>query len=406
MKILTIGLSPFLVTSRSQIHSWILQYLYFSGHEMKAMAWGHDTTYFIPDENEKFFFDFKYEDKKHKIPLVPFHRGSEEAIAVYEVIDQCKPDLVITIGDIEEFLFMRAVKSFCTTPVKWLTIITSYSQPINENNSEILEDADAVLCTSQFCFKEVSKFYTKDLIETQYVGSNHRFFYPSNDTKRDKFRIMACGKSVLSDNLPMIMEVSSRLRAQIPDLELYLHANSHDVEEYDLSLLKDRFDPKDEYIVFPDRYISLLEGLPIDEFANEFRKSSVFVSVPLAAGTSMSIFESIACGCLPIMSNCGSNVELAVAIEKHSKGKIKRNDILVPGITFMTTGETYLSICDPAMLEEKILNVYKKSQRNKGIMNGLSEFTQNYGHDNFMKKVCDMVMSTYESNTTICLETI
>jgi len=71
MNIMTIGLSPFLMTSRSKIHSLVLRYLYLTGHSIAGIVWGHSSQYFVPEDNEdgtqSFFYDFEYSKQKFKI---------------------------------------------------------------------------------------------------------------------------------------------------------------------------------------------------------------------------------------------------------------------------------------------------------------------------------------------------
>ena len=103
MKILVIGLSPCLITSRSRLTSLMLRYLYLSQHQVGGLVWGHDPNSFPPDENglHQFEFELKYADgslQKHKIPLSTFPRGdNKEVVAVYESIKPLRPEVVLTV---------------------------------------------------------------------------------------------------------------------------------------------------------------------------------------------------------------------------------------------------------------------------------------------------------------------
>ena len=101
MKILTLGASPCLVTSFGKIHSLVLKHLYFTGNSVVSAVWGHDITFFVPEIKEdgspQYFYDFKFKEEKHKIPLVPINHDIVEnnAKMAYELIRLFKPDIII-----------------------------------------------------------------------------------------------------------------------------------------------------------------------------------------------------------------------------------------------------------------------------------------------------------------------
>ena len=50
MKVLVIGLSPYLVTSRSKVFALIMRYLYYKGVQVAGAVWGHDVNCFPPEK--------------------------------------------------------------------------------------------------------------------------------------------------------------------------------------------------------------------------------------------------------------------------------------------------------------------------------------------------------------------
>jgi len=157
MNIVIAGMSPYLLTSRGKINSWIMQYLYLSGHAVIGVVWGHDTDYFVPEDG-KHHFDFEYLSKNYKIPIIPISHDQDPSIVVYEIIKNNSPDVVITIGNLEEVSYMHAVKKFHHS-IKWLCIMTQYAFPMKEESKDIINDMDAILCTSHSCYEEAHKFY-------------------------------------------------------------------------------------------------------------------------------------------------------------------------------------------------------------------------------------------------------
>ncbi len=408
MKVITIGLSPFLTTSRSKIHSLVLRYLYLTGHSVAGIVWGHNSQYFVPEDNDdgsqSFYYDFEYTKKKFKIPIVPFDRGQKESIEVYETLNRFEPDVVITIGDLSDFSYMHAVKSFLPKPIKWMAVLLGYNFPLREDLQTLLNDIDGILCTSDFCYQQIQKIYNSDAIDIHYVGCNPKIY---NLTEQDRvgFRVMAAPKSAQVDCAPTIMKAVCEITKDIPDLKLYLHANIHDPGDHDLEDLKKLVDTE-EIVLFPDKYVSLLDGISEIDMAAEFGKSDVFVSIPMISGSSMSVFQAMACGCYPLLSDCGSNKDIAKLLSDFVGEGFKEGDFLIPSIELMAAGDTHLYVCDKHELKKKINAAYRKLKKHKGLRKQFSEFTLKYSQGSFLEKVAEVATVVSESNTKICLENV
>ncbi len=408
MNIMTLSISPYALTSEGQLHANILEHLYTHGHAVASIAWAHDTSFFIPEEKEdgtqKYYYEFEHQNKTHKIPLVPFQRNNNDVVTVYEILQKYQPDIVITIGDYNDFFYMKAVKQFYSD-LKWLFILNNYSYPINENDTDLINEADGVLCTSQFCYDVVKDLYKKDLIETHYVGCDHSVFNAENrQDHKDKFRIMTSGKNLQIDNIPMVMQAVAEIREDLPDLELYVLANIYDQGDYDLELLRQRFDPNSEFIIFPSKYVSLIDGLSQGEVVQQLNMADLFISIPMVASSSMGMFEAIACGCTPLMSDCGSNQDIARMFEEGHN--YSRSNFLVPCIELMTRRENYLNVADPMKLKEVIRTAYENIKKNKGTKKDLLAFIRNYDRADFLSKVFELIENLNTTNQVVCLETV
>lgn len=408
MKVVTIGLSPFLMASRAKVNSLIIRYLYLTGNSVATLAWGHATDYFVPEEddsgNKSFYYDFEYSGKKHKIPLLPFTRGNKDSIAVYEYMMNLNPDLVITVGDTADFPYMHAVKNFYTGDMKWLGVLLHYNNPISDMHKQTIEDMDGILCSSMFGKRAVENLYTGSTLEVHSVGCNPNVYqYTDRDTS--DIRIMACPKVNQSDCGPTIMHAVSELVEENP-MTLYMHSNIYDTGEHDFESLRNRFDPQNKFIRFPEKYVSLLEGFSETEMAQEYAKSDIFVSIPMISATSMSVHQAIASGCYPIMSDGGANTELAEELALFLGSGFTKEDFLVPSIQVMAAGDTYLDVCGKDDLKNKLLFAYRKIKKHKGLRKLLSEFTQKHSQGSFLEKVAELAKLVLESNTMMCLESI
>ncbi len=401
MKIVTLGLSPYLHMSDGRIHSMVLEHLFKTGHAVASIGVGHDTGFFLPKENDKGEPVYYYEFDKFQIPLVPFNNAQDPAIGIYEILKVLEPDMVITIGDFNSFLYMKAVKMFVEKPLKWIAILSNHSYPINELNIEVLDDIDGILCTNSYSFDMFSDLYKRENIDTSHVGSCSDYIEP---VRNSDFRIVTTGTNTCLDNFPMIMEVAAEVRSDIPELQLYIHTNVYDRGDFDLPLLKARFDPQDEFISFPNKYVSINEAYPEDKFHEELSKCDMFISASGHASTGMAAFDAIACGCAPLLSDVGAHKDIAEGLAEISP-KFKRNDFLVPCIEVMTRGEVYTSVCNPRLLKERILNLHKKIKKG-GYRVFSQQFVDSYDRRNFLSKISGVVEATERSNPTLCVEPV
>lgn len=408
MKVLVIGLSPYLTTSRSKVAALIMQHLYVNKIKVAGAVWGHDTNYFSPEMSEEsssgptlhvYKFDIPNLGQ-HWIPIIPFVRGKNEAIDIYEIIKSMNPDVVITVGDYGDFLYMKDVKNYCEKQFKWLFVLTNYSFPIQEQGKDIINDTDGVLCTSEFSYNAIRDFYKKDNLKFCYIGGNRNSRLDSNN---HKFRMMAIGKPTQVDNLPVIMEAASILYKEHQDIELYLHTSLYDHGDYNLEEIRSRFDPQNQFIVFPDKYVSLTEEVSYTELCQEISRSDIFISIPMVSATSMGVFDALSCGCFPILSNIGSNADLGrllgIFLDDY-----KTEDFIIPCINLIAAGGSNLGICDPQALYKKMFWAYRNRKKIRGSRDRLSQFINNYERAGFLSSLHKMVDETIKSDDSLYLE--
>ena len=401
MKVLTLGLSPSLYISHGRIHAIIMEYLFKSGHAIASAAWGHDTNYFLPEEDGKGNSRFYHKFGEYKIPLMPIDMRNDPAIQTYKIIEHHKPDIVVSVGDICDVLFMKAVKMFVNTPFKWLAVLLNHAYPVNEKNIELIPDMDGVLCSYKESFELMSELYKKDEISLSYVGC-----VDVHETERqpDTFRIMTCGQNTSTDNVPLLMESVSQLAKDMPDVQLYVHSNTFDAGEYDMQLLKERFDPENKHILFPSKYVSLIDGYPELEFRAELARSDVFVDISVSSSSSLAIFEAISCGCLPLMSDVGCHRDVADFLADSLPG-FDRDDFLVSCIEIMTRGEVYIGICQPDELKYKLKAICSKIK--KGVNSTFcQEFVESHNRKGFLNDFSEMLENVMKVTQIICVESV
>jgi len=409
MRILTIGLSPYLLTSRSRLNAEILKHYNLMGIPVASLVWGHDRTYHVPEEvkgQSRFFYKFKYKNIDRRIPLTLFEKDKDQTVCIYETIKKLKPDIVITIGDYTEFSCMKAVKMY-TEDFKWIFMLCNGTQPINEYAYPTFEDPDAIVCSNPKSLPEIREIYPKDAIVSQIIGVDRGIYYDRKIDRKPGLRVMSCGKKTSSDNVPMLMETFADMAKDIDGWKtLYLHSNINDSRDHNLDLLKSRFDPDDKLISFPDRFVSITDGYSDEEFAEELSLSDIFVSIPITSSTSMSVLEAMACGCYPLMSSCGSNLYLAEELSDYLGNNFRTEDFIVQTIKVMVPGEHYVNVPMPDDLKEKMLNAQRNLRNNKGLREKFEEFTKKYNRDTFFETIDETIEKVLVSNPVVCLETV
>lgn len=405
MKIVTIGMSPYCLTSRGRTHATVLKTLNKPGNPVLGLVWGHDESYHIPEEKDgqKLFY---YKDGDQKISIVPFNK-EKATVAIHEILRAVQPDLVITVGDLSDFYYMKAVKMYHPGgSLKWLGVLASYSHPFTEDNIELLYDLDGVLCLSQFTKNCLQEYFTKDIVETCSHGVDLETFVFKNKPE-ETVRCMVNAKRDASDNVPMVIESASEIRGEIPNLGLYVHSNIYETtNDYDLFIVKERFDPNDDFLTYPDKYVSKIDGVSDQELAEEYQKSHIFISVPIVSGSSLTVLEALSCGCFPILSNCGANKEIAEDLANYCGMGISSSDMLVRCIRVMVPGESYIHMADPEDLKKKMINACRKIEKNKGLSRRISEFTKQYSDSAFSNKLVEIANKVNQCDPTICVEVV
>ena len=402
MKVLTIGASPYLIHSSGQIHAEILKHLYVQDIQVASVVWGHDITYHVPEEHDgknQFFYHFNYQDQGHKIPIVPIQTDAKIVNNVYEIIRSMEPDIVVTVGRLADFPHMVAVKNFTHKTFKWILVLNNYDMPIPEEFSEVIESCDSIVCTNQTTADHLSATYNN--IHFSYVGAtDYRSYYPNKSNL-----VSASAKNSQSDNLPCLLEAATALHKSLDNFGVYVHANINEAGDYDLMMLKDRFDPQSQFVKYPDKYLSISDGLPREEYLEILGQSGIFISCGISHASFMTIFDAISCGCIPLMTKNSFTIELAKYLSNYLED-VDFEDLLVKSTPLMNSNHGYLYVCDPDELAKKILTLHTKISKNKGYKQGLDVIVSNTQRTTFLNIVEEVIKTCYRQPERLNLEVV
>jgi len=404
MKAVVIGTSPYQITSLGHVCSIILKHLYFNEVKVAAFVTGHDTQLYVPEEEsgkKNYYYGFQQDSIKHKIPIIPYPKNDDEVKIIYELLQIFEPDLVITVGDFLDFMFMKAIKIYQPKSFKWLFVMMNNFEVFNTSELDLLDDIDGIIHTSSFSKTILNSNKGPDgsMLKICPVGYDENDF-KKNDSSRtsDEFRIMVSGKNRQIDNIPMVMETVAKIRQdrRINNIKLFLHANIHEQGDYNLDLVRQRIDPNQEFIKYPEKFISLFEGLSVQELSNKLYESHLFVSVPMISSSSCSVYEAIFCGCMPLVIEGGSHEEAVYRCLGNNIDSLKER-MIVRSWPLMNSGQGYLRICDPKELEEKILYFYNIFQEGKGPWT--SNLVCKYTNTKFLQEFFELVKNIDENNS-------
>jgi len=289
MRILTIGPSPYLLASDGRIHRDIIISLTEAGHFIDALVVNHSVMYFLPSETGLHYFDL---DGKRICQLFPFlgQKGEEPPFA-FEAMKNSRPDVVITVGSYSDTDFIWSIKSIYPHLFKWVAVIPTGTDIINERHRLSLTYADAIITTT----KLAEKAFNDAGLKATYIpyGPPSCVREPS-DGLTTHFKVLSLAKNSQMSNVPAFLQA-----LQLSGLNGTLHTNIDDSGDYDIRLLIDRYKLK-EKISIPKKYVSIREGISSESMESMYREHDTVVDCSLQSATGLTMLEAMAYGCIPV----------------------------------------------------------------------------------------------------------
>jgi len=292
MKILTVGTSPYLLTSLGKINSDLLCFLK-QEYEIKSAVWYLDTSWFLPSEDKQ----YKYEkDDEIICDIFPLFRNTERSTSqLYEIILSYKPDIIVSICDYNDLSPIYAIKQLDSSMFKWINISIIDNIPINYKYNDAFMLADCNVATSKIVAANIEKITNEKCHYIAY-GPNQEIF-SEEIVKNNEFRCMTTSKNIQNSNLASIISVSSLFS----DVDFYIHTNHSDLGEIDLKNLINRYNCGNR-VFLPNDFVSLNDGVSQRKMVNNYKISDVIIDVSIGSSTGLSLLEGMKCGCIPIIS--------------------------------------------------------------------------------------------------------
>jgi len=385
MRILTVCASPYLLTKLGRMNSCILRKLKEEGIEVASAVWHHDVSYFLPNNDGKYEFE---KDNSVVCLLYPFHNYAEKnAPAVYDIIKDFNPDIVISIGDYTDTDFIFSIKALMPMSFKWISILAIDSMPINERRKEAFEFIDVAVVTSKMALEEIKKVSKVETVFS-YFGTDHNIFKKDKKIfpEKDKLRVISCAKNSQSSGTASFIKGVAEANKINNHIIGYLHTNVSDRGDYDIPLLIERFDAS-ESVILPDNFVGLNDGISDFELNKEYNKSDVIADLSVRSSTGLTVLEAMATGCIPLYTDVGAIGEI---------GKMLSNeDLNIQGNTYIGQFEEYYKIVSIEDFTEKLLKLYELKKDNVELFFNLNKESINisslFSEDIFMKTIKDVI---------------
>jgi glycosyltransferase involved in cell wall biosynthesis len=384
MKILTVSASPYLLTKLGKMNGDILSYLKSQEYEVSSCVWHFDPSWFAAMGQDDVF---KYEKNGEYIcDLFPFVNHPEMAVVqVYEVIKKVKPDIVISIGDYQDTSFIFAIKSLYPKSFKWMNILTIDALPINENQYESFPFMDCIVSTTQEGRDAVCSI-NNNCHYISYGPDHDSFFYKGKEREEGCLRVICCGKNSEASNIAIVMKAThdvNSLYFEKPSNKIttYFHTNYGDKGEYDLSILRKRFDTKN-IIKFPEKFVGLNDGISEIELNEEYNKADAIIDISVRSATGLTVLEAMSTGCIPIVTGVG-------ALKEIIKGK--KIGFVVSSNLYIGGNEEYFEIASVEYLTEILYKLYNMKKQNieeiKGMREKCIEESKRYCNKKFVREI-------------------
>jgi hypothetical protein len=318
-RILTIGVSPYLLTQNGRIHQSVISAAISQGHYVESAVWNHDVSYFLPSEIGEHFF---IRNGKRACRLNPYlgEKGDLAAFC-YETMKRVQPQLVITIGTTADSLDVHAVKSMYPHLFKWVAILTDGTSVVNENTRPQLAHPELILVTNKTALNAIRQA-TPIKSEYRPFGPDHDQFSPNG--QRKEFGVICCSKNEQTSNLPVFIQAVRDAGA-----DAYLHTNIDDAGAYDLRLLVRRWGC--DHLSLPNnKFVSVREGTT-STFLNEvYNQSHAVIDVSMQSGTALTLLEGMATGCVPIGVGFGAIGEVLQEMPQEFRFVVSHTSFIGP----------------------------------------------------------------------------
>ena len=401
MKILTVSASPYLLVRNGRMNAAIIKKLRSEGHEVSTAAWHHDEGFFLPEEGGAHWYEINGENAA---PIIPFEPQAQGSGALYEIMKQVHPDVVISIGDYKETDFIWDIKAMYPNLFKWIAVMCVDCLYVNEQHKSNIEYADKVISVNNFGMVTLNGLCNIDA-EMIPFGIKQDVFTDEGRVKGENTTVLCSAKNAQASNVAAFISTMGQIQGllelteQDDELVGKLHTNLYDPGDYELELLIERYGAKN--VSLPDKFVSVKDSISDEEMADEYRSADFFVDCSVKCATALGMLEAMACGCVPIGMDIGRVGEILREMPEEYR-------LVVPHETFIGAREEEFSVISIEGLRDVLLNIRERSKTDpawlKAAQQAAKEISQKYAEEAFVDRLVGVIEEVKAVGDKIAVE--
>ncbi len=262
-----------------------------SGIEIACLGWSYDG--------------WPYDHARFPFVIYPSRGGANGAENFERVIQEFKPQVVITLGELWMLDWLH------THPVrrqfKWIGYFPLDGGPFYPPWEPMLKDVDEVVAMSEFGRQVFQEGLPSRRIHLIHHGVDTSAFHPlpdrdrfkSHERFRGKFVVGCVARNQPRKNIPALVKAFARLSAKFENLHLYLHMNPCDVGYDIVTLLRRHCLEGKADVNGPD--FSLHHALEDERLNRLYNIFDVMALPSTGEGFGLPILESMAAG-VPVVA--------------------------------------------------------------------------------------------------------
>ncbi len=285
--------------------------------------------------------------KRHNFPyfLYPLQKGSStESNQFKEIINDCIPDIILSIGDIWNFSsIISAIQEYkernSSNKCKWILWLTVDGENLHPQWNQVLNYADDINVFSNFARNEILK-YSGISSNVIYPGIDKTIFHLIDPKIKENtlpfdfkntFLILNVNQNTDRKNIPLTLESFRDFAKDKEDVFLFLVTNAEDPYGYDLWDLVKKFGIKNKVAITKES--GPLHGMTDEKLNLIYNLSSVIINTSIGEGLSLPSIEAMAVGkpviatdyaAIPELIDQGGGIKLKISAYIYGFNGIRR----------------------------------------------------------------------------------
>ena len=263
----------------------------------------------------------------HSYPyfIYPLQKGSNfENKQLYKIIDNFKPDIILSIGDMWDFSnYLGSIMEFKeTNNCKWIVWTTIDGENLSKSWTPIIKNADKLVSFSNFGCKEIKNTYGID-IDFIYPGVNKETFHVGKPKdlklKNNKignmdidklFTVINISQNTDRKNIPATIEAFAEFSKDKEDVKLFLITDPYDIHGFNLWKIIKAKEISNKTLITKGAESIDGSGVSDEQLNLMYNMANVLLLTSIGEGFGFPIVEAMACKTIPITTDYAATTEL------------------------------------------------------------------------------------------------